>query len=133
MTTLGKATLFVALVLGYAQVENKDLIEFRYGVLTTTLMFILIGSPLINLVRCACYRFSHGIVYLNIDDVFLILGRDYKNEEHGNPTIPPDLHGNPGLIPMATLWPHNRQSFRNSKCFLLLHIPVYATALNLIS
>lgn len=49
LTILAKATAFVGLVLGYAQIENEEHIEFRYGVLTTTLFLILVGSPLIHL------------------------------------------------------------------------------------
>ncbi|XP_058794724.1 sugar transporter SWEET1-like [Phymastichus coffea] len=49
MNKLGKATLFVALVLGYAQIESKEHVEYRYGILTTILFLVLIGSPLFNL------------------------------------------------------------------------------------
>ncbi|KAJ8676072.1 hypothetical protein QAD02_011858 [Eretmocerus hayati] len=49
LTTLGKATAFVAMILGYAQVEHEDYLEHRYGMLTTALFLMLIASPLMHL------------------------------------------------------------------------------------
>ncbi|CAB0038201.1 unnamed protein product [Trichogramma brassicae] len=49
LTVLAKATLFVAVILGYAQLEDKELVEFRYGVLTTALFLFLVGSPLMHI------------------------------------------------------------------------------------
>ncbi|XP_011500837.1 PREDICTED: sugar transporter SWEET1 [Ceratosolen solmsi marchali] len=49
LSALAKATAFVSLVLGYAQIESKEHIEFRYGVLITALFLILVGSPLMHL------------------------------------------------------------------------------------
>ena len=47
---LGKAIAFVAVFLGYAQWEKPELIEFRYGVIVTVLLLLLIASPLVHLV-----------------------------------------------------------------------------------
>ncbi|XP_071446567.1 sugar transporter SWEET1 [Hetaerina americana] len=44
-----KAIGFVALLLGYAQVESPALIEFRFGVIVTILMMVLLASPLFSL------------------------------------------------------------------------------------
>ncbi|XP_008554953.1 sugar transporter SWEET1 [Microplitis demolitor] len=43
--TLGLASIFLA----YAKFENPEYIEFRYGLLTTVLLLMLIGTPLMNL------------------------------------------------------------------------------------
>ncbi|KAG8037418.1 hypothetical protein G9C98_005628 [Cotesia typhae] len=43
--TLGLASIFLA----YAKFESPDLIEFRYGLLTTALLLMLVGTPLMNL------------------------------------------------------------------------------------
>ena len=51
LTVLGKAAMFVSMILGYAQMESKEHVEYRYGVLTTVLFLILVGSPLLNIVR----------------------------------------------------------------------------------
>ncbi|OXU30780.1 hypothetical protein TSAR_008774 [Trichomalopsis sarcophagae] len=49
LAQLAKATAFVAICLGYAQIEKEEHLEFRYGVLTTGLLLALIASPLIHL------------------------------------------------------------------------------------
>lgn len=45
----------VAIFLGYAQFENPDNLEFRYGLILTILMLLLLGSPLLDMV---CYNSS---------------------------------------------------------------------------
>jgi hypothetical protein len=44
------ATAFVAGLIAYAFWENPVLVEFRYGVIITALLMLLIGSPLHSLV-----------------------------------------------------------------------------------
>ncbi|KAK0089847.1 hypothetical protein PV325_005154 [Microctonus aethiopoides] len=43
--TIGTAAIFLA----YANFEHPDNVEFRFGLLTTVLLFLLISSPLMNL------------------------------------------------------------------------------------
>lgn len=43
--------LLVAVLLGYIGYEDPELIESRYGLIVTILMLLLIGSPLLELVR----------------------------------------------------------------------------------
>lgn len=40
----------VAVFLGYAQFESSQNIEFRYGLILTILMLMLVGSPLLDVV-----------------------------------------------------------------------------------
>lgn len=40
----------VAIFLGYAQFENPKNLEFRYSLVLTILMLLLIGSPLLDMV-----------------------------------------------------------------------------------
>lgn len=47
--SLAKAAAFVAVFIGYAQIEQTSKIEFRFGLIVTAFMFLLIASPLIHL------------------------------------------------------------------------------------
>lgn len=47
---LGLATALVAVFLGYAQIESHENIEFRYGLVLTVLMLLLLGAPLLDVV-----------------------------------------------------------------------------------
>ncbi|XP_076384923.1 sugar transporter SWEET1 [Megalopta genalis] len=49
LALIGKATAFVAVFLAYAQVENPEKIEFRFGIIVTALLLLLIMSPLFHL------------------------------------------------------------------------------------
>ncbi|XP_050436267.1 sugar transporter SWEET1-like [Adelges cooleyi] len=46
---LKKVTLFTGILWGYTMVENEKLVEYRFGVILTLLMFTLVGSPLFSL------------------------------------------------------------------------------------
>jgi len=54
-----KATVFTGILWGYSIIEDEKLIEYRFGVILTVLMIILIGSPLFSLVNLSKY-------YINI-------------------------------------------------------------------
>lgn len=47
---MGKAAILSAAILAYAEIEKKEHLEFRYGIIVTVLMFALIGAPLLHLV-----------------------------------------------------------------------------------
>lgn len=47
---LGIGTAIVAVFIGYAQIESPDNLEFRYGLILTILMLLLLGAPLMDLV-----------------------------------------------------------------------------------
>lgn len=47
---LGKGCALVAVFLGYAQIENSENIESRYGFILTVLMLMLLASPLADVV-----------------------------------------------------------------------------------
>lgn len=49
LVLLGKTAAFVSVFLLYAQMENSEKIEFRFGIIVTTLFLLLIASPLIHL------------------------------------------------------------------------------------
>ncbi|XP_076663117.1 sugar transporter SWEET1 [Andrena cerasifolii] len=49
LALIGKVAAFVMVFLTYAQVENSEKIEFRFGVVVTVLLFLLIASPLVHL------------------------------------------------------------------------------------
>lgn len=46
---IGKAVAFVMVILAYAQLENAEKLEFRFGIIVTTLFFFFVGSPLIHI------------------------------------------------------------------------------------
>jgi solute carrier family 50 protein (sugar transporter) len=43
-------TSFVASLIAYAFWEDPDLVEFRYGIIVTTMLMLLLASPLLSLV-----------------------------------------------------------------------------------
>ncbi|KAJ8979505.1 hypothetical protein NQ317_015683 [Molorchus minor] len=45
---LGIGSTIAAVILGYAQLENPENLEFRYGLITTVLMLLLLGAPFIR-------------------------------------------------------------------------------------
>ena len=49
LALIGKVAAFVMVFLTYAQVENSEKIEFRFGVVVTVLLLLLIASPLVHL------------------------------------------------------------------------------------
>ncbi|CAK9807257.1 Sugar transporter SWEET1 [Anthophora plagiata] len=49
LVLIGKVTAFVMALLAYAQVECPENIEFRFGLIVTVLLLLLIGSPLIHI------------------------------------------------------------------------------------
>lgn len=79
--TLGLASIFLA----YAKFENPEYIEFRYGLLTTVLLLMLIGTPLMNLVstdlitRLDIY-FYYFVFYIIF--YFCFVGSSHKDQEH---------------------------------------------------
>lgn len=48
-TALSKCIGFSVLVLAYASVENKDVIEFRFGMILTGILLFLVGMPLLEI------------------------------------------------------------------------------------
>lgn len=46
---LSKMFVFVAVLISYAQREDPNLIKFRFGLISTLLLFAVIASPLLNL------------------------------------------------------------------------------------
>jgi biotin transporter BioY len=54
------ATAFVAGLIAYTFWEDPDLVEFRYGLIITALLMLLIGSPLLSLVSSAL-KFDRNI------------------------------------------------------------------------
>ncbi|CAL7935121.1 unnamed protein product [Xylocopa violacea] len=49
LALIGKATAFVMVLLAYAQTESPENIEFRFGLIVTVLLLLLIASPLVHL------------------------------------------------------------------------------------
>lgn len=47
---IGVCGAFSAAVIGYAQYEQPDLIEFRFGMIMTVFLFALVSSPFLSLV-----------------------------------------------------------------------------------
>lgn len=48
-TSIFKVTIFVIIFLVYAEIEHPTNIEFRFGIVVTVLLLLLIASPLIHL------------------------------------------------------------------------------------
>lgn len=49
ISMLTKTALFTGVLWGYTTIEDEKLVEYRFGVILTVLMLILIGSPLFSL------------------------------------------------------------------------------------
>ncbi|GAB1869538.1 Sugar transporter SWEET [Camponotus japonicus] len=49
LTLIYKTTIFVLIFLVYAQIEHPENVEFRFGLVVTILLFLLIASPLMHL------------------------------------------------------------------------------------
>lgn len=47
---IGLSGAFSAVVLGYAQYEHPDFLEFRFGMIMTVFLFALVASPFLSLV-----------------------------------------------------------------------------------
>lgn len=45
-----KAGAFVAVLISYVMMEDPEKLEFRFGIIVTIFMFVLISSPLLNVV-----------------------------------------------------------------------------------
>nr|CAH7718799.1 unnamed protein product [Callosobruchus chinensis] len=60
---LGIATAIVAVVIGYAAVESPDEVEFRYGMIVTILMLILLGSPLLDVQNIIEKKDASSIIF----------------------------------------------------------------------
>lgn len=50
-TKMGIAAAFAASLIGYTQYEDPKVVEFRYGLILTGILYLLIASPLFGLVR----------------------------------------------------------------------------------
>lgn len=50
---IGLSGAFSAAIIGYAQYEDPDLIEFRFGMIMTVFLFALVSSPFLSLVSDA--------------------------------------------------------------------------------
>ena len=48
---MGMAAAFAACLIGYTQIEDPKVVEFRYGLILTGILYLLIASPLFGLVR----------------------------------------------------------------------------------
>lgn len=46
----GRIGAFTAVLIAYATYEDEKVVEFRFGLILTLLLFLLIGSPLFGLV-----------------------------------------------------------------------------------
>ncbi|KAJ8931702.1 hypothetical protein NQ314_015349 [Rhamnusium bicolor] len=61
---LGVGSVIVATFLGYAELEDPNNLEYRYGLIVTVLMLLLLGSPLLDVKeiiakkRCFIYSIS---------------------------------------------------------------------------
>lgn len=47
---VGKALIFMAVLISYVHRENPELVEFRFGLICTFIMFAFIGAPLLSTV-----------------------------------------------------------------------------------
>ncbi|XP_062554529.1 sugar transporter SWEET1-like [Armigeres subalbatus] len=53
----------VAVLLGYAQIENPDVVEDRFGFIVTILMLLLIGQPLFGLPEIIRKKSTEGLPF----------------------------------------------------------------------
>jgi hypothetical protein len=61
-------TAFVAALIAYVFWENPDIVEFRYGIIITTLFMFLIASPLLSLVS-SLLQFDRNIAFHSFNSV----------------------------------------------------------------
>ena len=50
-------TAFIGALLAYVQLESAEVVEFRFGIILTILMMLLIASPFMSLVRTLYFSF----------------------------------------------------------------------------
>lgn len=77
------ATAFVAALIAYVFWESPDLVEFRYGIIITILLMLLIASPLLSLVSSVVkfYRISgSSILFGSILSNRFFIGHQMRNE-----------------------------------------------------
>lgn len=46
--------MFIAVMISYVQRENPEVVEFRFGLICTFILFALIGAPLLSIVSNSC-------------------------------------------------------------------------------
>ncbi|XP_026329289.1 sugar transporter SWEET1 isoform X2 [Hyposmocoma kahamanoa] len=61
--SLGLSGAVAAALLGYAQYEDPNLIEFRFGLIITVLMFYLIGEPLFGIREIVAKQSTEGMPF----------------------------------------------------------------------
>lgn len=71
---LGIGTALIAVFLGYAQIESAQNIEYRYGLILTILMLLLLGAPLLDIVSDAKFQLCQ-YQYLNARILFYLIFR----------------------------------------------------------
>lgn len=62
-TTLAKSAGFAVLVLAYASIENKDVIEFRFGMIITGILLLLVGLPLLEIPEIIKKQCTEGMPF----------------------------------------------------------------------
>ena len=48
---IGASAIFASSILAYVQYEDPKLVEFRFGIILTLVLFALVGMPLVELVK----------------------------------------------------------------------------------
>lgn len=55
--TLGYGGAFLIAVIGYCAYEDPKVLPFRYGILFSVILFVLVGLPLLDIVRTRRFSF----------------------------------------------------------------------------
>lgn len=62
-SALGKCIAFSAVVLAYASVENKENIEFRFGIIITGILLVLVGMPMLEIPQIIKRQCTEGMPF----------------------------------------------------------------------
>lgn len=69
---LGKCMIFLAAVLAYTTIENQDAIEFRYGMILTGFLVVLVGMPLLEVPQIFRKQCTEGMPFPTILSGFAV-------------------------------------------------------------
>lgn len=122
---MGKITFFVVIFLAYAEMEKPENIEFRFGMLLTVLLVLLIAAPLVHVVRKRrFYLYVCHIVILVVGNCYLKLRfseGNYPNKERRYSSNSTYRLGHLSFLHVVVVCLSHRQShcFRKYSCVVI--------------
>uniref|UniRef100_T1H7H1 Sugar transporter SWEET1 n=1 Tax=Megaselia scalaris TaxID=36166 RepID=T1H7H1_MEGSC len=62
-TSIGKCIAFSVVVIAYATIEDKEKIEFRFGMILTGILLFLVGMPLLDIPQIIKNKCTEGMPF----------------------------------------------------------------------